>query len=450
MSSNKPPKRVAIYCRVSSDEKLDMSFNSLDAQRLAGESYIASQNAEGWVLVPNHYDDGGYSGGNIERPALKNLLATIQNHEIDIVLVYKIDRLSRSIADFAKLIKLFDANSVTFASMTQPINSGDSMGRLMLNVLLSFAQFELEVTTERIRDKIAASKKLGIWMGGYPPLGYDVRDRKLIINEPEAAIVQRIFSDFVIIQSSTEISRQLNDEGITTKPRTRNGKLCIGNRFDKQHLGKLLRNQIYIGKIGHKGTWYDGQHEPIIGQALWGQVQEILDTDSRQRGIETQELNRTDVLLRGILFTPSGEKMHPTFTNKSGKRYYYYISRSEQRFGAAAKTFDRLPCDVVDEAVLAQVKSVLSSPESVQAVWNQLQADSAKIDKAAATASLGRLSEVWDCLFPAEKHRIVRLMIERVDLVPSGISVSWRKLGWQELIGEFKSVGKKSLRLEAA
>lgn len=450
MAPNKLPKRAAIYCRVSSDEKLDMSFNSLDAQRLAGEAYIASQKAEGWMLVTDNYDDPGYSGGNVNRPGLKRLMADIEAGKIDVVVVYKIDRLSRAISDFAKLVEVFDTHGVNFCSVTQPINSGDSMGRLMLNVLLSFAQFEREVTTERIRDKIAASKRLGIWMGGLVPLGYAAKERKLVINEPDAAIVRRIYTDFVTIQSSTEISRQLDADGITTKAyTTRSGALRPGNRFDKKYLSKLLRNRIYIGEIVHKGTWYPGQHEPIINQSLWEQVQTILNQDSRQRGSETRVRNRTDVLLRGILYTPSGERMHPTFTRKKGKQYCYYTSKSEQRFGAAAKTFDRLPCDVVDGAVLEQVKSILASPEAIQAVWNKLHEDGAKIDKG-TTLSLGRLADVWDSLFPAEKHRIVHLMIERVDLAPSGISVSWRALGWRELIGEFRPLGKKMLHLEAA
>jgi DNA invertase Pin-like site-specific DNA recombinase len=448
-ATNKSPKRVAIYCRVSSDEKLDMSFNSLDAQRLAGEAYITSQQAEGWGLVPTRYDDPGFSGGNVDRPALKNLLFDIQKHQVDIVLVYKVDRLSRSIADFSKLVQEFDAHNVTFASMTQPINSGDSMGRLMLNVLLSFAQFEREVTTERIKDKISASKKLGMWMGGHVPLGFDVVDRKLVINEAEASLVRRIYTDFVVSKSCTEISHQLEAEGIKTKAHKHRGELRPGNRFDQKYLNMLLRNRIYIGEIGHSGTWYKGQHEAIISKAIWDKVQAIIAKDAYQRGIETKQRKRTDVLLRGILYTPTGEKMRPTFTNKSGKRYQYYISTGEQKFGAASKTHDRLPCDVVDGAVTEQVKSILSSPEAIQAVWHQLQTDGSKIDKVNESA-LGRLAEVWDSLFQPEKHRIVQLMVERVDLVAGGISVSWRKLGWKELIGEFNTTGNKALALEVA
>ena len=218
--STKPRKRCAVYCRVSSDERLDQSFNSIDAQREAGQAYIASQRAEGWIPVSDDYDDPGYSGGNTERPALKRLLADIQAGRIDIVVVYKIDRLTRSLADFAKMVEVFDRHGVSFSAVTQQINSATSMGRLMLNVLLSFAQFEREVTSERIRDKIAAAKRKGMWMGGVPPLGYDVENRLLVINEAEARVVRRVFSEMLTIGSPTQIAAKLTAEGVTTKALT--------------------------------------------------------------------------------------------------------------------------------------------------------------------------------------------------------------------------------------
>ncbi len=239
-----PPKRCAVYCRVSSDERLDQSFNSIDAQKEAGHAFIKSQSHEGWIAVADDYDDGGFSGGNMDRPALRRLMADIQMGKVDIVVVYKIDRLSRSLADFARMVDVFDRHRVSFSAVTQQINSATSMGRLMLNVLLSFAQFEREVTGERIRDKIAASKAKGMWMGGPLPLGYDVRDRLLVINETEAALVRRIFDDFVTVRSATLMAKAYGAQGVVTKG---------GKPFTKQTLYKMLHNRMYLGEIVHKG-----------------------------------------------------------------------------------------------------------------------------------------------------------------------------------------------------
>ena len=249
--------RCAVYTRKSSEEGLDMEFNSLDAQRESCEAYIASQKPEGWILVPDRYDDGGFSGGTLERPALKRLLADIESGRVDVVVVYKIDRLSRSLMDFAKLVEVFDRCNVTFVSVTQSFNTTTSMGRLTLNILLSFAQFEREVIGERIRDKFAASRKKGMWMGGCPPLGYDVRERKLVINAAEAATVRMIFERFLAVGSATVLARTLAAEGVTTKR---------GRPIDKGYLYRLLNNQAYIGMAVHKGVAYPrrarGHHRP--------------------------------------------------------------------------------------------------------------------------------------------------------------------------------------------
>mgnify|MGYP000849051225 CR=1 FL=1 len=262
-------KRCAVYTRVSTDERLDQTFNSLDAQREAGQAYIVSQRAEGWLPVSDDYDDGGYSGGNMERPALKRLMDDIMADQIDIVVVYKIDRLTRSLADFARLIEVFERHKVSFVSVTQQFNTTSSMGRLMLNILLSFAQFEREVTGERIRDKITASKRKGMWMGGFPPLGYDVKDRRLVVNKAEAPIVRRMFERFVVTRSPTDLCRELAYDGVTTKSWvSTEGRAHVGTPMDKKYLGKALRNPIYVGEIRHKGAVYPGQHEPIIARAM--------------------------------------------------------------------------------------------------------------------------------------------------------------------------------------
>lgn len=237
IASAKPRKRCAVYCRVSTDERLDQEFNSIDAQKEAGHAYIASQRSEGWISVADDYDDPGFSGGNTDRPGLRRLLADIERGRIDVVVVYKIDRLTRSLADFSKMVEVFERHDVSFVSVTQQFNTTTSMGRLMLNVLLSFAQFEREVTGERIRDKIAAAKRKGLWMGGVPPLGYDVRDRQLVINEAEAAVVRRIFEEMLTIGSPTQIAARLTAEGITTKAwTTQDGRARYGASIDKKYL----------------------------------------------------------------------------------------------------------------------------------------------------------------------------------------------------------------------
>ena len=265
--TNKPLRKVrcAIYTRKSSEEGLDMEFNSLDAQRESCEAYIASQKAEGWVPVPDRYDDGGFSGGNLERPALKRLLADIDSGLIDVVVVYKIDRLSRSLMDFSKLVEVFDRNDVTFVSVTQSFNTTTSMGRLTLNILLSFAQFEREVIGERIRDKFAASRRKGMWMGGVPPLGYDVVARKLVVNDAEANLVRHVFRRFLQVGSATLLVKELNAAGHRTKSwMTQDGKERQGVPFTKNFLYKMLGNRVYLGEAVHKGVAHAGEHEAII------------------------------------------------------------------------------------------------------------------------------------------------------------------------------------------
>jgi DNA invertase Pin-like site-specific DNA recombinase len=264
--------RAAVYTRKSSEEGLDMEFNSLDAQREACEAYITSQRSEGWVLVRDRYDDGGISGGTLERPALRRLLADIERGLIDVVVVYKIDRLSRALMDFAKLVEVFDANSVTFVSVTQSFNTTTSMGRLTLNILLSFAQFEREVIGERIRDKVAASRARGIWMGGFVPLGYDARDRKLLVNEVEAALVRRIFDGFVQTESGTKLVQALRAEGATTKR---------GRAFTKSDIYRVLSNRTYLGEAMHKGKSHPGEHAAIVPQAMWDAAHALLGARRR-------------------------------------------------------------------------------------------------------------------------------------------------------------------------
>lgn len=456
IASSKSRKRCAVYCRVSSDERLDQEFNSIDAQKEAGHAYIASQRAEGWIPVADDYDDPGFSGGNTDRPALKRLMADIQSGRIDIVVVYKIDRLTRSLADFSKMVEVFERQQVSFVSVTQQFNTTTSMGRLTLNILLSFAQFEREVTGERIRDKISAAKKKGMWMGGVPTIGYDVVNRQLVINKDEAAVVRRMFEEMLTIGSPTQIATRLTDDGITTKAwTTQDGRVRTGARIDKKYIHKVLRNRIYLGELSNRGNWYPGAHEPIIERELWDKVHAVLDRDSHARGVDTKIRARNDALLRGLIYAPSGERMYPTYSRKNGRKYHYYVSKSESRFGAPGKSYERLPAAEIEAAVVAQIRTVLTSPESIASVVRHIQKNGAQVDEATTVMAMGRLNDVWEQLFPVEKHRIANLMIERIDLVHTdemqGIRVKWRELGWDALIGEFapRGVGAELLEVEA-
>ncbi len=422
-----PPRRCAVYCRVSSDERLDQSFNSIDAQKEAGRAFIKSQSHEGWIAVADDYDDGGFSGGNMERPALRRLMADIEAGKVDIVVVYKIDRLSRSLADFARMVDVFDRHRVSFSAVTQQINSATSMGRLMLNVLLSFAQFEREVTGERIRDKIAASKAKGMWMGGPLPLGYDVRDRLLVINDIEAALVRRIFDDFVSMGSATLMAKAYAAEGLLSKG---------GKPFSKQTLYKMLHNRMYLGEIVHKGQNFPGLHQPIITQAQWDAVHAVIATDGLERRRETYDRQAEPVLLRGLLFTSDGERLVPSYTKKKGKTYRYYSPNKHRRFGAWASSHGALPAVAIEDLVTQQIVAALSAPHMVQAVWDRIQELRPEMTEPQVVLPMRQLATVWQQLFPAEQCRLAQLLIERVVIADGGLEIIWRDHGWQALAAE--------------
>jgi DNA invertase Pin-like site-specific DNA recombinase len=374
--------RCAVYTRKSSEEGLEQDFNSLDAQREACEAYILSQRHEGWSALPQMYDDGGISGGTMERPALKRLLADVAAGKIDVVVVYKVDRLTRSLADFAKIVEIFDQRQVSFVSVTQAFNTTSSMGRLTLNVLLSFAQFEREVTGERIRDKIAASKKKGMWMGGLPPLGYDVQDRKLVVNTAEAKTVQLIFERYAALKSVRMLQAELGRAGIVSKSRKRNN----GSAYGGQPLGRgalyaMLSNRLYRGEIVHKSVSHPGQHDPIIDEVLFNDVQQILAANraNRERGTNADAPS----LLAGLIFDADGDRMTPTHASKNGVRYRYYVSQTliasrptksdgGNATGPAASVASpgqRLPAAGIERLVLDRVQSFLTtSAEIVEAV----------------------------------------------------------------------------------
>jgi site-specific DNA recombinase len=347
------PKRCAIYTRMSSEEGLQQNFNSLHAQRQACEAFVKSQGGEGWRPVKAKYDDGGFSGATMDRPALKTLLAHVKEKRIDVIVVYKVDRLTRSLADFAKIVEIFDAQGVSFVAVTQQFNTTTSMGRLTLNVLLSFAQFEREVTGERIRDKIAASKQKGMWMGGTVPLGYDVRDHCLVVNPKEAATVRLVFQLYIELRSVRQVRDELGRRSIVSKQRvSKSGSRSGGVRFGRSALYQMLANPIYVGEIRHKRVSHPGQHEPIIEKSLWQRVQAMLkQRATRQSGGASR---RTPSLLMGKLFDEHGEPLYACGARKGDRRYRYFVSRKLIR--RTDKTRDRgwrVSAEEIEHAVMA-------------------------------------------------------------------------------------------------
>lgn len=438
-------KRCAIYTRVSTDERLDQEFNSIDAQIEACRAFIQSQKSEGWEECLTPFIDPGFSGGNINRPALSKLLDQIKARNIDMIVVYKIDRLSRSLSDFSKLIELLEAHGVSFSSVTQQINSSTSMGRLMLNVLLSFAQFEREVTAERIRDKIGAAKRKGMWMGGVPPLGYDVVNKQLSLNPQEAKLVRRIFDEFKQCGSITILCATLAADGVTNKSWiTQDGNSREGKPFGKRHLYDILRNRIYLGEISLKDEWFQGQHEPIIDTATWEHVQGInaISWLARQRATKMANPTKRKALLRGILFDASGEPMYPTATTStSGVSRLYYVSRAYARYGAATRPSKHYPGDEFEQPVIDHIKHSLKDPVLIQNVISEARTQVPNIDEASIVSSFAVLQSSWEMLHFQEQYRLVQLLIKRIDLVERnevfGIDIEWHEIGWLELLREY-------------
>jgi site-specific DNA recombinase len=419
--------RCAIYTRKSSEEGLEQEFNSLQAQREACEAFIKSQRPEGWVCLPDGYDDGGLSGATMERPALQQLLAEIQAGRVDIVVVYKVDRLTRSLADFAKIVEILDAKGASFVSVTQQFNTTTSMGRLTLNVLLSFAQFEREVTGERIRDKIAASKQKGMWMGGVPPLGYQAQDRKLIIVDSEAEIVRFIFRRYAELGSVRLLKDELEARSIQSKLRTSaSGRLRGGKPFARGALYLMLQNRIYRGEIVHKERAYPGEHTPIIDQQLWDMVQARLagNVGWRNAGGRTAQPS----LLAGMLFDGDGNRMTPSHAVKKGTRYRYYVSRpliTKDRLDRSAGL--RIPAGEIEHLVASRVRQWLLDPGGIyQATSAWLPEPSAQKRLVARAAEIGRQWSEWP---PARMRTILIVLIERVEVQVDQVDIHLRPTG---------------------
>lgn len=406
--------RCAIYTRKSTEEGLDKEFNTLEAQREACAAYIASQRHEHWMALPEAYDDGGYSGGSMERPALKQLIREIKARRVDVIVIYKIDRLTRSLTDFARLADLFDEYGVSFVSVTQQFNTTTSMGRLMLNVLLSFAQFEREIAGERIRDKIAASKRKGLWMGGTVPLGYDAIGKKLVINQEEAQVVREIFGIYLQTGSGTASLQEAKRRGLRTKERQlADGRIAGGKLFSRGPLYHLLQNPAYIGKVGHQGKIYNGQHQAIIPQETWHKVQDQL----KQNRLKHRRRSNAKIpsLLAGILTDEAGSRFTPSHSNKNGLRHRYYIERKTETGSGTPPDHKphRIPALEIENAICDRLITLLTSHEEVLATIRDIPSPR---DLEAALASAGQWAETIHHAAPVQRAAELIPLLEHVIL----------------------------------
>ena len=454
--------RCAVYTRKSSEEGLEQSFNSLDAQREACEAYVASQKSEGWIVLPHMYDDGGISGGTMDRPALQRLLADIEAGLIDTVVVYKVDRLTRSLGDFAKIVEVFDAASVSFVSVTQSFNTTTSMGRLTLNILLSFAQFEREVTGERIRDKIAASKAKGMWMGGRPPLGYEVRERKLEIVEAEAETVRHIFTRYAELGSVLDLRDELAAAGITAKRHVSvAGNVSGGGALGRGALYHLLQNRLYRGEIDHKGTIHPGEHEAIVDEGLWDQVQSVLAENRVERAVRSDAASPS--LLAGLVRDEDGIPLTPTHASKKGRRYRYYVSHDliagRKSPAGAAGSYEprrrssarRIPATDLEGIVEGRLTAFLADESAIDAIVAPRARD---IDERQRLAErTGEIAETWPHFSPTEKvailHRLVKVIVvttQTVDITIRADAVLALPRGRADFVGmpDHKAGGRRS------
>jgi site-specific DNA recombinase len=430
MADRKKQLRCAIYTRKSSEEGLEQDFNSLDAQREACEAYVASQKSEGWTLLPDRFDDGGFSGGTLDRPALQQLLADIEGGRVDVIVVYKIDRLSRSLMDFAKLVEVMDRKNVTFVSVTQSFNTTTSMGRLTLNILLSFAQFEREVTGERIRDKIAASKKKGMWMGGHVPIGYDADDRSLSINEAEAETVRAIFSLYLETGNVRRLQAEAVRRGLTTKRRVSATGTAFGGRpFSRGHIYKLLSNPLYVGEIEHKGTRHPGQHPPIIDRATFDAVQARLRENTRGRRGRANA--KQSSLLSGLLFDETGNRLTATHAVKNGRRYRYYVT-SAREDGVPVV---RLSASAIEPVVVRQVAGLFRQAGRLidEFGLRQLAPDA----QTNVMASLERLCAILEHGRGEEQRAILADLVEQVTVGAESLRIDLKRAALAaRLLGE--------------
>lgn len=420
--------RCAIYTRKSSEEGLEQEFNSLDAQREACGAYIKSQQHEGWVLVDKLYADGGFSGGNMNRPGLNELMTDIHEGNVDIVVVYKVDRLSRSLADFSRMVDTFDKCDVSFVSITQQFNTSTSMGRLTLNVLLSFAQFEREVTGERIRDKIAASKKKGLWMGGNVPLGYQAKDRALIITESEADIVRHIYQRYLTLQSVKLLKEELDRQKIYSRP---SKPYPSGRQFSRGSLYTILKNPVYIGRIRHKEKSYPGNHGAIIDNNEWNLVQKVLEKNRHSKYLQTNA--KAPSLLSGLLFDECGHPFSPTHTRKKSRRYRYYVNQVKVQFKKThPETLLRVPALPVEKAVCTEIQALLNNPEILLKNLEDFGLSCAEQQSLIEHAKT--ITDHWENQEPAEVIKITKIIVSRIVLNRNEITLHISRSGLIHLL----------------
>src|SRR6266852_4436322 len=417
--------RCAIYTRKSTEEGLEQEFNSLDAQRESGEAFIKSQ---GWLCLPDHYDDGGCTGGNMDRPALQRLLMDIAAGAIDTVAVYKVDRLSRSLLEFAKMMETFEEHRVAFVSVTQQFNTATSMGRLVLNVLLSFAQFEREVTGERIRDKIAASKQKGMWMGGWVPIGYDRKDRTLTFNDDEAKTVRTIFELFLKLKNVREVQAELARLKLTTQPYPiSTGKILGGLPFSRGHICRILSNPLYIGEIAHKEVRHAGQHPRIIAQEIWDAVNALIGSNRREHRVRSKARHAN--LLAGLIYDEAGRPLVSSHTAKNGKRYLYYITSdgSGRKSAPAGQAKLRLPAADVDAFVVSALRTFLADNTGLAKLLRAAHVRSGKLAEALQKAE-ATSRELEDMPFQS-RLELVTCLVGRIDVLQASLRLKFRITG---------------------
>ena len=419
MKENLP---CAIYTRKSSEEGLEQGFNSLDAQREACEAFVLSQKAQGWKVLESNYDDGGFSGGNANRPALQRLLADVASKRVRIIVVYKVDRLTRSLADFAKLVELFDAHEVSFVSVTQQFNTTSSMGRLTLNVLLSFAQFEREVTGERIRDKIAASKRKGMWMGGITPIGYIPHERTLIIDEPQAQRIRDIYRLYLELGCVWDLKVELDRLGWHTPLRkTRREDAIGGKSFSRGHLYRILSNPIYIGKIPHKDAVFEGNHPAIVDETLWDAVRNRMGGNLKRH--RTRSTAADPSLLAGLVFDDQGNHLTPTHTKKGSTRYRYYVAHALIAAGRKASPQGvRIPAKEMEDVVLSEIGGFLTDESGLINLMGKIEADVARSQLKHAAGLAKQLSEAQS----SDRIEILKRLVTRITVSKESLVIEVR------------------------
>ena len=427
--------RCAIYTRKSHELDAEQDFNTLDAQREAGENYIASQKANGWICLPEHYDDGGYSGGNTNRPALQRLMKDIQAGLVDIIVVYKLDRLTRSLMDFSDLQEFFDNHGVSFVSVTQEINTSTSAGRMMMNILMTFAQYEREVIADRVRDKIAAAKKRGKHCGGYPVLGYDSdpNTKKLVINRREAKIVRFIFGKYLETGSAKAVSTALELKGFRGKVWvTKKGVKHDGQKINNQMIYRMLKSPLYIGRVPHKDTSYPGEHEAIIDQDTWDKAQLLLKNNMNHDA--TKRTNKVNPFA-GLMFCGScGGAMILSHTVKhKNKQYAYYICLEDTKRNISTCPIKRIPTDAFDKLVLEQIGALFQTPTMLAQLMKD---DTLNLPTDKLQDVLKNITGVWEVMCPAERCRLMQLVIRRIDVYEDRLKIEPNLDGIKTLFDE--------------